>query len=155
MKYGAVAFAAPGKGAGLDITPRKVLLVDDEPLVLSTISGLLADGGYEVIEARGYEEALARLEDAPDAGVLVTDISLGGAADGLALAREAARLRPGLRIVIVSGAVRPAGGECPERAIFFTKPFAPGALLAIVGDGEAWADVPDAQPSAGSVVTAA
>lgn len=134
---------------------RKVLLVEDEPLVLQATAALLADGGYHVIEARGYAEALTRLEAEPEAEVLVTDISLSGGPDGVALAREAARRRPGLRIVIVSGAVRPLGGDYPRQAIFFTKPYAPGALLAIVADGAAFENVPEAQPRAPSVVTGA
>jgi len=135
---------------------RKILLVEDEPLVLQTTAALLAEGGYQVIAATGYAEALARLEAEPDAAVLVTDINLaGGGPDGVALAREAARRRPGLRIVIVSGAVRPLGGDYPGQAIFFTKPYAPGALLAIVADGAAFENVPEAQPSGRSVVTGA
>ncbi|MFL6856380.1 MAG: response regulator [Allosphingosinicella sp.] len=132
----------------------KILIVDDDPLVLGVTAGLLAEAGYGVVEARGYDEAIARLEAEADAGLLVTDICLGGGPDGLALAREAARRRPGLRILIVSGAMRPAGAECPEGALFFTKPYAPGALLAVIGDADAWQAVPAAQPSGGYIVTA-
>lgn len=117
---------------------KKVLIVDDEPLVLSTTAALLADGGYEVCEAQGYDEAIRRLESDSECDVLVTDISLAGRPDGIALARAVAERWPHVRVVIVSGAVRPQGGDYPERAVFFTKPYAPGALLSIVGDGEAW-----------------
>lgn len=143
------------RGPVLEATRNTILLVDDEPLVLRTTAELLADGGYNVVSAGGYDEALACLaaEAAPD--VLVTDIRLGGPHDGIELACEAARRRPDLRIVIVSGEVRPQGGDYPGRAIFFTKPYAPGALLAIVADGEAWDNVAEAQPSAASVVTPA
>jgi DNA-binding NtrC family response regulator len=116
---------------------------------------LLADGGYNVVSAGGYDEALACLGVDTQPDVLVTDVRLGGPHDGIELAREAARRRPGLRIVIVSGEVRPPSGDYPGRAIFFTKPYAPGALLAIVADGEAWETVAAAQPSAASVVTPA
>jgi DNA-binding NtrC family response regulator len=117
---------------------KKVLIVDDEPLVLSTTAALLADGGYEICEARGYEEAIRRLESDSACDVLVTDISLAGRPDGIALARAVAERWPHVRVVIVSGAVRPQGSDYPERAIFFTKPYAPGALLKVVGDGEVW-----------------
>jgi DNA-binding NtrC family response regulator len=126
-----------GRGKGASVV-RKVLIVDDEPLVLSTTAALLADGGFEVCEARGYDEAIRRLESDSDCDVLVTDISLAGRPDGIALARAVAERWPHVRVVIVSGAVRPQGGDYPERAVFFTKPYAPGALLSIVGDGEAW-----------------
>jgi DNA-binding NtrC family response regulator len=117
---------------------KKVLIVDDEPLVLSTTAALLADGGFEVCEARGYDEAIRRLESDSACDVLVTDISLAGSPDGIALARAVAERWPHVRVVIVSGAVRPQGGDYPEQAIFFTKPYAPGALLKVVGDGELW-----------------
>lgn len=117
---------------------RRVLLVDDEPLVLRSTSELLSDGGYEVVEASAYEDALALIEASPETAVLITDINLAGRPDGIALARSVAERWPHIRIVLVSGAVRPSGGEYPERAIFFTKPYAPGALLTMVGDTADW-----------------
>jgi DNA-binding NtrC family response regulator len=118
---------------------RRVLVVDDEPLILRCTADLLAEEGYEVALASGYEEALARLEAAPDTSVLVTDISFSGGPDGIALARCVAGRWPHVRIVIVSGEVRPAGLDYPENALFFTKPYAPGALLTMVRDGAEWA----------------
>jgi DNA-binding NtrC family response regulator len=116
----------------------KVLLVEDEPLVLRNTAELFVEDGFEVAEASGYEDALAQLRDSPQTSVLVTDISLDGGPDGLALARAVAEEWPHIRIVIVSGCQRPAGEDYPERAIFFTKPYAPGALLTIVKDGSSW-----------------
>jgi CheY-like chemotaxis protein len=118
---------------------RRVLVVDDEPLVLRSTAELLADDGYEVVLAGSYQEALDRLEAAPDTSVLVTDISFSGGPDGIALARAVAARWPNIRIVIVSGEIRPSGGDYPETALFFTKPYAPGALLAMVSEGAEWA----------------
>jgi CheY-like chemotaxis protein len=117
---------------------KRVLLVDDEPLVLRTTAELLLDGGYDVLEASAYDDALALIEKSPDTSVLVTDINLSGRPDGIALARFVAERWPHIRIVIVSGAVRPSGGDYPETAIFFTKPYAPGALLTLVKDCADW-----------------
>lgn len=154
MRFGGV-FPRVERGPVLTAARTTILLVDDEPLVLSTTAELLADGGYDVIAATGVDDALACLDGGSTPHVLVTDIRLGSGGDGLALAREAARRSSDLRIVIVSGEVRPQGGDYPERAVFFTKPYAPGALLAIVAAEDAWQSVPEAQPSAGSVVTPA
>jgi CheY-like chemotaxis protein len=118
---------------------RTVLVVDDEPLVLHTTADLLAAGGYEVFVAGGYREALDRLDAGPATDVLVTDISFSEGPDGIALARTVAERWPQIRIVIVSGEVRPRGSDYPEDALFFTKPYAPGALLAMVGEGAEWA----------------
>jgi DNA-binding NtrC family response regulator len=113
---------------------KTVLLVEDEPLVMRTTSDLLEDGGFRVIGATCYSEAVAAIEAQPDTAVLVTDISIGGEGDGVQLAQLVAERFPHVRILIVSGAVRPAGGSYPSDAIFFTKPYAPGALLTIVRD---------------------
>jgi CheY-like chemotaxis protein len=122
----------------MDGAMRRVLLVEDDPIILRSTAETLAGGGFEVLEASGYDEALALLASGPQPSLLVTDIDLAGAPDGLALARSAAARSPEMRIVLVSGQVRPAGGEYPEKAIFFTKPYPPGALLTILEDCEAW-----------------
>jgi len=117
---------------------RKVVLVEDEPLVLRSTADLLAEDGFAVAEACGYDEALAAIEADPGTAVLVTDISLEGERDGIALARLVAERWPHIRILIVSGQVRPSGGDYPESAIFFTKPYAPGALLNLVKETAEW-----------------
>jgi two-component system, response regulator PdtaR len=113
---------------------KTVLLVEDEPLVLRTTADLLEHGGFQVVGASNYDEAVAALEAQPDTAMLVTDISIGGEGDGVQLARWVAERFPHMRILIVSGAVRPSGDAYPKEAIFFTKPYAPGALLTIVRD---------------------
>jgi DNA-binding NtrC family response regulator len=115
---------------------KTVLLVEDEPLVLQSTSDLLEHEGYRVVGATNYREAVAALEAEPDTAVMVTDISIGsdGDGDGVELAKMVADRFPHVRTVIVSGAVRPSGDAYPKEAIFFTKPYAPGALLTIVRD---------------------
>ena len=114
------------------MTGTKILLVEDEPLILRSTADLLIEDGYDVTECTGCEEALARLAAEPDIAVLVTDLNVACPGDGMTLARLAAERWPHLRIVLVSGAMRPPAGTYPERAIFFTKPYAPGALLHVV-----------------------
>lgn len=117
--------------------PAPVLLVEDDPLVLDSTAELLADGGYQVIRATSAGEALAVLETGPVPPTVVTDINLADDQSGLDLARQIAERWPAVRLLIVSGAHRPARDEYPERAIFFTKPYAQGALLALV-NGNDW-----------------
>jgi len=122
----------------LEAPVQRVLLVEDEPLVLRSTAELFADDGFEVAEANGYQEALVRLSDRPETAVMVTDINLPGGPDGLDLAKTVAERWPHIRIVIVSGCVRPDGRDYPSQAIFFTKPYAPAALLTIVKDSSSW-----------------
>ncbi|HEX8191553.1 MAG TPA: response regulator [Allosphingosinicella sp.] len=109
-----------------------ILLVEDDPIVLDATASLLADGGCDVRRASNAEEALACLEEGPRPAVLVTDIALESGASGLDLARTVAERWPDVRLLIVSGSERPAREDYPERALFFTKPYAGGALLAMV-----------------------
>jgi CheY-like chemotaxis protein len=118
---------------------RTVLLVEDEPLVLRSTAELFAEDGYRVLEASSYDEALEQLGTCPDVAALVTDIGISGDRDGIALTRAVRERCPQVRIVLVSGRTRPRGDQYPADAIFFTKPYAPSALLTVVRqsiDGE-------------------
>ena len=110
----------------------KVLLVEDDPSLLAFMADLLGDNGLEVACASRGAEALAILEGGLSPCVLVTDINLSGEPDGLTLARAVAERWPQIRLLIVSGECRPAHGQYPDQAIFFTKPFAGGALVAMI-----------------------
>jgi DNA-binding NtrC family response regulator len=114
-----------------------VLLVEDDPLILESTADLLALNGCDVLRACSAAEALSLLEAGPVPPVVVTDISLADGSSGLDLARVIAERWPGTRVLIVSGACRPARGDYPEGALFFTKPYAAGALVAMV-KGENW-----------------
>ena len=112
--------------------PSDVLLVEDDPAVLQFMADLLADDGLEVACASNAVAALALLEEGLSPSVLVTDIHLAGSLSGLELARAVAETWPQIRLLIISGASRPAHDLYPERAMFFTKPFAAGALNAMI-----------------------
>lgn len=108
-----------------------ILLVEDELLVLDATAELLSDAGYNVVRASTCDEALAALHQGFHPSVVVTDINLQEGGDGLALSRCISELWPGIRIIIVSGSSRPTREEYPEEAVFFTKPYAPKALVDI------------------------
>jgi DNA-binding NtrC family response regulator len=117
-------------------TAQPVLLVEDDPIILDCTAEMLASGGCEVIRATNVDEALALLENGPVPPIVVTDIDLAEGRSGLDLARTIAERWPGTRVLIVSGAERPTRDQYPERAMFFTKPYAQGALLAMVKDAD-------------------
>jgi CheY-like chemotaxis protein len=102
---------------------RLLLLVEDDPLVRSTLAEALTEAGFEVLEAADAEAALHVVASRNDICALLTDINLPGA-DGFVLARAARRLRPDLPVVYASGRVQEAD---PRRALpdaaFLAKPF--------------------------------
>ncbi|WP_237214500.1 response regulator [Falsiroseomonas oryziterrae] len=102
---------------------RLLLLVEDDPLVRSTLAEALTGAGFEVLEAETAEAALDMVAQRDDLSVLFTDINLPGA-DGFALARAARRLRPKLPVVYASGRFRePDARRALPGAAFLAKPF--------------------------------
>ncbi len=80
-----------------------VLAVEDDPAVLAAVVENLADLGYRVLSARDAAEALERLRGAERVDILFSDVVMPGGMNGVQLAAEAARLRPGLRVLLTSG----------------------------------------------------
>ena len=89
------------RGEGLGGSER-VLLVDDEPGVLRSLSTGLSLLGYQVTCEARPQEALALLED-EDFDVVVTD-QMMPEMSGVELAASIAALRPDLPVVLMSGA---------------------------------------------------
>ena len=83
--------------------PRKVVLVvDDEATIRMLAIDLFEELGCEVVEAASGAEALARLDERADVSLMFTDCRMPGMS-GPELAEIAAKRRPDLRIVLVTG----------------------------------------------------
>ncbi len=105
-----------------------VLVVDDEPAVLRAAARILRRNGYTTMEASTGEQALSLLST-HDVQLLLTDSVMPGMT-GQALAGRAAELRPGLRVLHMSGYTPPGLGG--NRPAFISKPFTAEALLDMV-----------------------
>jgi CheY-like chemotaxis protein len=80
---------------------RKVLVVDDDPVVRKSFDRVLTGKGYAVITAENGEEALRKLaEEKYD--VVYTDIRMPGMS-GLEVAEEVKAKRPWTPVVIITG----------------------------------------------------
>ena len=106
--------ATPGTGCGV------VLLVDDEELVRLTTADMLAELGYDVIEAASAEDALKLVVQGLQPDFLVTDHLMPGMS-GTELAATLKQLRPKTKVIIVSGYAEAEGiaADLPRLA----KPF--------------------------------
>src|SRR5205085_9699949 len=100
-----------------------VLLVEDEPLLGELMTEALTDQGFEVHAAPDARDALRYLLSGADVDVLFTDIDLGGAMDGAALAQLAREMRPKLPIVYTSGRRSPNEIAAVPGAAFLPKPY--------------------------------
>lgn len=96
--------AASLPGAGL----ATVLVVEDDPDVLSLAVETLRGLDYEVVTADDAPSALAILKRREDIDILFSDIVMPRGMSGVELAREASRLRPSLRVLLASGYAMPS-----------------------------------------------
>lgn len=101
----------------------RVLLVDDQPMVLLGTEAALRTFGHEVVVAADAEAALAALADGRF-DVLLTDISLPGRS-GVELAELALAADPDLRVILSSGHdAAPVPPESPLASLeFLAKPY--------------------------------
>lgn len=82
---------------------EKVVIVDDDPHVRSSIARALRQRGYEVLEAGSGPAALELMVDERRRiDLLVTDVVMPGM-DGRELANTARRGRPSLQVLYISG----------------------------------------------------
>jgi PAS domain S-box-containing protein len=115
------------------VTPRRlrVLVVDDEPNVLAATTRLCQDMGLDAVSVDHPQAALARLRDGASVDLLFTDIIMPCGMNGIALAAEAVALRPGLRVLFMSGYSEDAASfRLAEDAELLDKPFRRQHLVA-------------------------
>lgn len=109
----------------------RLLVVEDEFLIRMTLSEVLADDGYEVVEAGDATEALAALSAPGEFGAMLTDIQLPGGMDGHTLAATARQTRPSLPVIFMSGRPDPDAGRNPLD-LHVNKPYLPSTISAAV-----------------------
>ena len=133
MAQGDVAVApAPGHGAG-----ETVLIVDDEPTVRMLVLEVLAEFGYQGVEAVDGAEGLAILQSDRRIDLLVTDVGLPGGMNGRQMADAARVRRPDLKVLFITGYAETAAvgdGSLDPGMHVMTKPFAIDALATRIKD---------------------
>jgi len=119
---------APAVSAG---RPR-VLVVDDEATIRDLLSKTLALAEYDVDLAPDGRSALERLRIIPY-DLLITDLKMPGV-DGLAVIREARRLKADIPVIIITGFSTEASAiEAVNLGVsgYLTKPFRVPRVLAV------------------------
>jgi len=111
---------------------RRVVVVDDEPGVRFAVREALADGGFDVVEAKSAAEARALVGGA---AAVVTDLVMPGDS-GLDLLRDLGARDPDLPVILLTarGSERVAALAIREGAFdYLPKPFDVDELLLVVG----------------------
>lgn len=116
-----------------------VLVVEDEMVLRMRAVDIVEDAGFLALEAVNADDALAVLESRSDISLLFTDIQMPGTMDGLKLAHAVHKRWPEIKIVLVSGQVKPAITDRPANSRFFGKPLETKDMIAeiqeMVGSG--------------------
>ena len=109
-----------------------VLVVDDEEDLRDIMRRMLDRRGFATLTAGDAQQAIAVCREHPgEIDVLVTDLGLPGASGG-ELSRTATELRPGMRVVYISGLPKEMAvieGLIDENAVLVKKPFSTELLV--------------------------
>jgi PAS domain S-box-containing protein len=103
-----------------------VLIVDDEPTVRMLVAEVLAEQGFVSVEAPDGPSGLALLESDRRIDLLITDVGLPGGINGRQLADAARMVRPGLKVLFITGYAENAvvrNGYLEAGMHVLTKPF--------------------------------
>jgi CheY-like chemotaxis protein len=83
--------------------PARILVVEDDTAMRELLDSYLMRQGYDVIDACDSDVALRVLQSDEQIDLLLTDIVMPGRHDGFGLGKQARRLRPGLKVLHVTG----------------------------------------------------
>ena len=88
-------------------TIRRIVIVEDEPLVAFDSEHLLSEAGYEVVATVDNLADATRVIQEEDVDLVLTDVKINGDGDGMDVARAAAA--KGVPVLFVTG-------NCPVEA---------------------------------------
>ncbi len=114
---------------------KKILVVDDEPMILGLFRDILGPSGYEIRTSEGAEQALDILKH-EKIGVIFLDLKLFGM-NGIELCRQIRESNPVALIYAMTGWAALYGiDECRESGFddVFTKPIETEVLFKAVED---------------------
>ena len=92
------------------------------------IADIVEGAGFTAVEAFNADEAIDVLTSRSDIRVVITDVNMPGAMDGLKLAHAVRDRWPPVEIIVMSGKSRPNDDDLPARGMFFSKPVDEGLL---------------------------
>lgn len=80
-----------------------ILIVEDNELVLNMAADMIGNLGYRILTAPDANAALDIIAHGKPFDLLFSDVAMPNKMNGIVLAREARRLRPGLRVLLTTG----------------------------------------------------
>ena len=120
-----------GANHGLTAEPRLIVIVENDPVTLSSWTEILRDAGYAVIGVKSFEDGRDALE--ADPSLLMVDVRLG-VYNGLQLVMRAKARTPDLPVIVVTGFADAVIARDARRfgAICLDKPIDADQLLSAI-----------------------
>lgn len=121
---------------GQNVTPLKILVLDDEIFVRGALSAMLSEMGHDVAEAANAREAVELLKQG-QYSLVFTDLAMPEI-DGIAAAGMMKSIEPGLKIILMSGYGSERASERAKKTdsvdAVISKPFSFAEIEQIVTD---------------------
>jgi|WetSurMetagenome_2_1015567.scaffolds.fasta_scaffold262985_2 CheY-like chemotaxis protein len=115
-----------------DCLPRRVLLIDDDPMLRRTLGALLRHAGHAVAEAADGRAGVAIFRETP-VDIVLTDFAMPGFT-GWEVAQAAKAINPRVPVVYVTGCVQAIAPHQTALAdAIIEKPCGLAALQAVIG----------------------
>jgi DNA-binding NtrC family response regulator len=108
----------------------RILVVDDQPDLLSITSSALESFGFDVLQAENGDRALDLLLDPDNVEILFTDVVMPGI-NGVELAHHARARHDGISVILTSG-YPPPETVIPPTWQFLPKPYRFDDLLTAI-----------------------
>ncbi len=113
------------------LKPAVVLLISDDSLVRALAIEVLSDvGGLRVLTASDADKAFGILQVRLDVCLLISDVSIPGTMDGVALAHVLYAQRPDVSVILTSATGMPA--TVPGNASILLKPYGADELFGLI-----------------------
>jgi PAS domain S-box-containing protein len=128
---GETVAALPEGGSGT------ILIVDDEATIRHLVGEVLDEVGYTVIGAADGAAGVKVLQSGARVDLLITDVGLPNGMNGRQVADAARALRPGLKVLFITGYAENAAvgnGHLEPGMELLTKPFSLDALIGKVNE---------------------
>lgn len=115
--------------------PKRVLVVDDSAAIRQSVSYVLEQQGYEVVQAEDGEDGLSKL-DGSAFDIIITDVNMPRM-DGIELVRQTRgkdqyKFTPMVVLTTESQASKMEEGKAAGATGWIVKPFDTEKLLAVV-----------------------
>ena len=127
-------------------TGARILIVEDEALVLNALTTILKNAGYQVTSAQSGDEAMQIWGGNPNFDLLVTDIVMPGDLQGTRLAHAMREKVPSLPVIFMSGYASEAamhGNALRPEDTRLMKPVRRADLLAAINKALTLTAIPD------------